>query len=361
MGPGLLCFCPGRAEVGGGASGVGLQRVGLGEAACNRRVSASQLMGRHGEGASTTKRTAALRPSVQGNCRGRSSLPRWQQCSPRCSPPRCTSRCRRSAHSTGYTWHARHGPLCTTSPSGDLLPLGLLEKSQGSKRNPQMGEGFRVVAQPGSSWQRQGWRVSRPCHHLFPHITSRRNGQLGSQTGQWRQSKPLLTSLLRHHLPRGSLCQHQPNSGPSGFFPSQEGDLPSREHPPVGSQCHLFWAGLLVPPPIPPHLLLPQGLWQMCHNYWKKKKERQEGSMESQKKASAGSGLAGSVCAQSLQSCPTLCDPMDCSLPGSSVHGILQARILEWVAMPSSRGSSRPRDRTQVSHVSCTGRQILYH
>ena len=83
--------------------------------------------------------------------------------------------------------------------------------------------------------------------------------------------------------------------------------------------------------------------------------------MESQKKASAGSGLAGSVCAQSLQSCPTLCDPMDCSLPGSSVHGILQARILEWVAMPSSRGSSRPRDRTQVSHVSCTGRQILYH
>ena len=45
------------------------------------------------------------------------------------------------------------------------------------------------------------------------------------------------------------------------------------------------------------------------------------------------------VCAKALQSCPTLCDPMDCSLPGSSVHGILQARILEWVAMPSSRGS----------------------
>ena len=46
------------------------------------------------------------------------------------------------------------------------------------------------------------------------------------------------------------------------------------------------------------------------------------------------------VCAQSLQSCLTLCDPMDCSPPGSSVDGILQARILEWVAMPSSRGSS---------------------
>ena len=52
---------------------------------------------------------------------------------------------------------------------------------------------------------------------------------------------------------------------------------------------------------------------------------------------------------QSLQSCPTLCDPMDCSPPGSSVHGILQARILEWVVMPFSRGSSQPRDRTRVS------------
>ena len=46
------------------------------------------------------------------------------------------------------------------------------------------------------------------------------------------------------------------------------------------------------------------------------------------------------------QSCPTLCDPMDCSLPGSSIHGIFQARILEWVAISFSRGSSRPRDRT---------------
>ena len=44
-------------------------------------------------------------------------------------------------------------------------------------------------------------------------------------------------------------------------------------------------------------------------------------------------------CAKLLQSCPTLCDPMDCSPPGSSVRGILQARILEWVAMPSSRKS----------------------
>ena len=46
------------------------------------------------------------------------------------------------------------------------------------------------------------------------------------------------------------------------------------------------------------------------------------------------------------QSCPTLCDPIDCSLSGSSAHGILWARILEWVAIPFSRGSSQPRDRT---------------
>ena len=54
------------------------------------------------------------------------------------------------------------------------------------------------------------------------------------------------------------------------------------------------------------------------------------------------------------QLCPTLFDPMDYSLPGSSVHGILQARILEWVVMPSSRGSSQPRDQTQVFCI--TGR-----
>ena len=51
------------------------------------------------------------------------------------------------------------------------------------------------------------------------------------------------------------------------------------------------------------------------------------------------------------QSCLPLCDPMDYSLPGSSVHGILQARILEWVAVPFSRGSPQPRDQTQVSHI----------
>ena len=52
-----------------------------------------------------------------------------------------------------------------------------------------------------------------------------------------------------------------------------------------------------------------------------------------------------------VQSCPTLCDPMYCSLPGSSVHGIFQARILEWIAISFYRGSSRPRNGTQVSRI----------
>ena len=55
--------------------------------------------------------------------------------------------------------------------------------------------------------------------------------------------------------------------------------------------------------------------------------------------------------ARSLQSCPTLCDPMDCSPPGSSVHGVLQARTLEWIAMPSSRGSSQLRYQTCISCI----------
>ena len=63
--------------------------------------------------------------------------------------------------------------------------------------------------------------------------------------------------------------------------------------------------------------------------------------------------------AKLLQSCPTLCDPRDSSPPGSPVPGILQARILEWVAMPSSRGSSQPRDRIQVSRIA--GRFCLSH
>ena len=79
-----------------------------------------------------------------------------------------------------------------------------------------------------------------------------------------------------------------------------------------------------------------------------KKRERDEwtlrrGSQNHPRPRSAAAAAA------SLQLCLTLCEPMDRGPPGSSVHGILQARILEWVAIPSSRGSSWPRDWTRIS------------
>ena len=58
------------------------------------------------------------------------------------------------------------------------------------------------------------------------------------------------------------------------------------------------------------------------------------------------------------QSCPTLCDPVDCNPPGSTVYGILHAKILEWAAISSSKRSSQPKDRTWIS---CIGRWILYY
>ena len=64
------------------------------------------------------------------------------------------------------------------------------------------------------------------------------------------------------------------------------------------------------------------------------------------------------VCTQSY---PTLCNPMDCKTSGVSVHGISQARILESVAISSSRGSSLPMNQTPISCVSCTGRQIFFN
>ena len=65
--------------------------------------------------------------------------------------------------------------------------------------------------------------------------------------------------------------------------------------------------------------------------------------------------------AKSLQLCPTLWDPMDCSPPGSSVHGILQARILEWVATPSFRKSSPPRDQTTSRLSPALADWVFYH
>ena len=68
-----------------------------------------------------------------------------------------------------------------------------------------------------------------------------------------------------------------------------------------------------------------------------------------------------SLCAEWFQSCPTLCNALARSTSGSSVHGFLQERILKWVVMASSRGSSRCRDWTHVSYVSCIDRWVLYH
>ena len=74
------------------------------------------------------------------------------------------------------------------------------------------------------------------------------------------------------------------------------------------------------------------------------------------------------MCVLVTQSCLTLCDPTDCSLPGFSVHGILQAAILEWIAIPFSRGTSQPRDRTLVSCITgrfftiwATGKSIILY
>ena len=63
---------------------------------------------------------------------------------------------------------------------------------------------------------------------------------------------------------------------------------------------------------------------------------------------------------KSLQSCPTLCNPMGCSPPDSSVHGILQARILEWLTMPFSRVPSQPRDQTCVSGSSSIAGRFFF-
>jgi len=66
-------------------------------------------------------------------------------------------------------------------------------------------------------------------------------------------------------------------------------------------------------------------------------------------------------CAAAMLLCPTFCDPMDCSPPGSSVRGIFQARMLEWVAISFSRVSSQYKNWISVSCISCISRQILYH
>ena len=114
-------------------------------------------------------------------------------------------------------------------------------------------------------------------------------------------------------------------------------------------------------------------LWKCCTQYARKVGKLSSGhrtgrgqfSFQSQRKAIPKNSqttaqsysshmLVSSVQFSSVlvaQLCLTLCDPMDCSPPGFSFHRILQARVLEWVAISFSRGSSRPRDRTQVSCI----------
>ena len=111
----------------------------------------------------------------------------------------------------------------------------------------------------------------------------------------------------------------------------------------------------------------------MC---WKErsKRERQREDTDTREKKPHNKGSkklsihlfihsANSKCAVCMhaQLCLTLCDPMDCNLPDSSVHGIFLTRILEWVVISFSRGSSQPKDWTLFSWVSCIGRQVLYH
>ena len=87
-----------------------------------------------------------------------------------------------------------------------------------------------------------------------------------------------------------------------------------------------------------------------CHTYKEKaSKPRKEGCMVLEE--NVGRGRQKGRKELLAQSYPALCDPMDCSLPGSSVYRILQSGILEWVAISSFRGSSRPRDQTQVSCI----------
>ena len=112
----------------------------------------------------------------------------------------------------------------------------------------------------------------------------------------------------------------------------------------------LRFSSFVSPPLFSPDLLFLCLCWPCPSQFW---------FLSQQSFFSIGPSLKGSLDGQfgefkgmlmlSHFSCPTLHDPMDYSLPGSSVHGILQARTLEWVAMPSSRGSSCPRDQTHIS------------
>ena len=121
------------------------------------------------------------------------------------------------------------------------------------------------------------------------------------------------------------------------FFPGAEGNL--------GLNPTVLLKSSLPKTNAPPNRICPK--WTSNGGY--KKKKSSSSSFRELKMT------LGSV----AQSHPTLCGPMDCSLPGSSIHGIFQARMLAWVAISFSRGCSRPRDRMHISCVSCIARRIL--
>ena len=95
------------------------------------------------------------------------------------------------------------------------------------------------------------------------------------------------------------------------------------------------------------------GRGQSIHEFYRQIKQSQMSQMncESRTQPMDWGGKIWIVGCMYAKSCPTLCDPMARSPPGSSVHGILQANVLEWVAISSSRGSSQPRDQTQVFYI----------
>ena len=93
------------------------------------------------------------------------------------------------------------------------------------------------------------------------------------------------------------------------------------------------------------------------HQSWQKELEKENRASTAKSKGTGLMCMCVCVCSVT-QSCPALCDPMGCSPPGSSVHRISQARILEWVAISYSRASSRPRDRTRIYYI---GKRILYY
>ena len=110
----------------------------------------------------------------------------------------------------------------------------------------------------------------------------------------------------------------------------------------MGFSRQEYWRGLQFPPPLD----LPNPGIETASSA---APALQENSLPLNHQASPLRLLC--VCAKLLQSCPTLCDPMDCSLPGSTVHGILQARNLERVVICFSRGSFRPKNRTRVPSI----------